>query len=251
MARLGSEPGNEAVLGEMKRLEGALAGLVVETFSPDPAQEVFVSLRQPPQVTPCMIAANRANAQKSTGPRTDRGKVQVTLSALKHGGYAGRLFRSDLLRAREDVALYDWMYRQICDHFRPVGKPQWAQAQRLARKAWCGCRSARQEGLRSGRRPPTSSSVWCLLRIPTCLVPQSGIRLQFWARRRRGVWPRLPLMGLSDFPAHLDARVLVKKALEVALEASPGMEQRGAESPTADHRDFRGFCRASGASLPR
>ncbi len=206
-----------------------------------------MSLRKSPTRTPALLAANRANAQKSTGPRTARGKAQITLNPLKHGGYAGRLFRSNLLRAREDVALYDWMYRQICDNFRPVGKPQWAQAQRLARKAWCGCRRARQEGLRSGRRPPTSSSVWCLLRIPTCLggfgtnplyavqsmdsrvtfplririvVPQSGIRLQFWARSRRMVWPRLPLMGLSDFPAHLDARVLVKKALEAALEAS-------------------------------
>ncbi len=206
-----------------------------------------MSLRQSPTRTPAVLAANRANAQKSTGPRTARGKAQVTLNALKHGGYAGRLFRSNLLRAREDVTLYDWMYRQICDNFRPVGKPQWAEAERLARKAWCSCRSARQEGLRSGRRPPTSSSVWCLLRIPTCLggsgtnplyavqsmdrrvtfplririvVPKTSIRLQFWARRRRWVWPRLPLMGLSDFPAHLDAGVLVKKALEAALEAS-------------------------------
>ncbi len=187
-------------------------------------------LRKCPTRTPALLAANRANAQKSTGPRTARGKGQVTLNALKHGGYGGRLFRSNLLRAREDVALYDWMYRQICDNFPPVGKPQWAQAERLARKAWCSCRRARREGLRSGRRPPTSSSVWCLLRIPTSLggsgtnplyavqsmdrrvtfplririvIPKTGIRLKFWVRRRRWVWPRLPLMGLSDLPAPL------------------------------------------------
>ena len=128
-----------------------------------------MSLRKSPTRSPALLAANRANAQKSTGPRTLRGKAQVTLNALKHGGYAGRLFRSNLLRAREDVALYDWMCRQICDTFRPVGKPQWAHAEWLARQACCTCRRARQEGLRSGRRPPTSSSTWCLLRIPTSL----------------------------------------------------------------------------------
>ena len=36
-----------------------------------------------------MIAAKRANARKSTGPRR---KARVTLNALKHRGYAGRLF---------------------------------------------------------------------------------------------------------------------------------------------------------------
>ncbi len=206
-----------------------------------------MSLRKSPTRSPALLAANRANAQNSTGPRTLRGKAQANPpSRMRDGGYAGRLFRSNLVRAREDVALYDWMYRQICDSFRPVGKAQWAHAEWLARKAWCGCRRARQEGLRSGRRPPTSSSVWCLLRIPTSLggsgtkplyavqsmdrrvtfpsrtrivIAKTGIRLQFWVRRRRWVWPRLPWIGLSDFPANLDAGVLVTQALQAAREA--------------------------------
>ena len=175
-----------------------------------------------------MIAANRANAQKSTGPRR---KARVTLNALKHGGYAGRLFRSHLLLAREDVALYDWLYRQICDNFRPVGKLQWARAERLARKAWCLCRTARQQGLRSGQKPPTRSSIWCALRVPTSWggsgtkpiyavkstdsritfplririeIPKTGIRLQFWVRSRRAVWPRLD-RGLPGPPGGWDS----------------------------------------------
>ncbi len=63
-----------------------------------------MSLRKSPTRSPALLAANRANARNSTGPRTARGKAQVTLNALKQGGYAGRLFRSNLLRAREDVA---------------------------------------------------------------------------------------------------------------------------------------------------
>ncbi len=60
-----------------------------------------------------MIAANRANAQKSTGPWRGRGEVQVALNpacGMRDGSYGGRLFRSHLLRARQDMALYDWMY---------------------------------------------------------------------------------------------------------------------------------------------
>ena len=43
------------------------------------------------RVTPRMIAANRANASKSTGPRTARGKAQSRLNGLKNG-LSSRLF---------------------------------------------------------------------------------------------------------------------------------------------------------------
>jgi len=36
------------------------------------------------------VAANRLNAKKCTGPRTDRGKSQASLNALKHGLFARR-----------------------------------------------------------------------------------------------------------------------------------------------------------------
>ncbi len=37
------------------------------------------------------LAARRANAQRSTGPRTARGKARSRLNALKHGGRSRRL----------------------------------------------------------------------------------------------------------------------------------------------------------------
>ena len=44
-----------------------------------------MSLVKSPRMTAAKLAANRANALKSTGPRTRRGKARVTLNALKHG----------------------------------------------------------------------------------------------------------------------------------------------------------------------
>jgi hypothetical protein len=45
-----------------------------------------MSLRKSPTMTPARLEANRRNAQKSTGPRTARGKAQSRMSGLKHGG---------------------------------------------------------------------------------------------------------------------------------------------------------------------
>ena len=45
-----------------------------------------MSLRKSPTLTPALLAANRRNAQKSTGPRTARGKAWSRLNRLRHGG---------------------------------------------------------------------------------------------------------------------------------------------------------------------
>lgn len=44
-----------------------------------------MSLRKSPTLTPALLAANRRNAQRSTGPRTARGKGQTRLNALRTG----------------------------------------------------------------------------------------------------------------------------------------------------------------------
>lgn len=49
-----------------------------------------MSLRKPPTMTPARLAANRANAAKSTGPRKRAGKKRVRWSALKRGEDAQR-----------------------------------------------------------------------------------------------------------------------------------------------------------------
>src|SRR5262245_35557025 len=43
------------------------------------------SRRTRSKISPQRLAANRANAMKSTGPRTDEGKAASRLNAMKHG----------------------------------------------------------------------------------------------------------------------------------------------------------------------
>ena len=57
-------------------------------------------LRKSP-MTPARLAANRRNAQKSTGPRTPLGKSRSRLNGLRSGGRS-RLY-SDLLLALLDA----------------------------------------------------------------------------------------------------------------------------------------------------
>ena len=60
-----------------------------------------MSLRKSPTLTPAQLTANRRNAQKSTGPRTARGKAQSRLNGLRHGfcSPAYRQFRLALFEA--------------------------------------------------------------------------------------------------------------------------------------------------------
>ena len=47
-----------------------------------------MSLRKSPTLTPALLAANRRNAKKSTGPRTAQGKAWSRMNRLTHGNYS-------------------------------------------------------------------------------------------------------------------------------------------------------------------
>jgi hypothetical protein len=65
-----------------------------------------MSLRKSPTRTPASLAANRANAQKSTGPRTEEGKRRMRLNGLKHGLRCSS-FRESLIKSGESTELLD------------------------------------------------------------------------------------------------------------------------------------------------
>ena len=101
-----------------------------------------MSLRRRPTVTPAQLAANRANARKSTGPRTVEGKGRIVLNALKNGRHAQNL-GENLQRAKsqEEAELFQWILDQVHTAFRLHGWKQDARkAERLAQRVWCELR---------------------------------------------------------------------------------------------------------------
>ncbi len=125
-----------------------------------------MSLRKLPCLTPASLAARRANALKSTGPRTESGKARVALNALKHGQRAVAL-RQRLARAgyREAEALYCRIRERLSRTFaRPgdeSGDHSGRHADRLANWIWVSQREWRRRvalqtklecGLESGTR---------------------------------------------------------------------------------------------------
>ncbi|HEV2178231.1 MAG TPA: hypothetical protein VGW33_13685 [Terriglobia bacterium] len=66
-----------------------------------------MSLRKSPTMTPARLAANRANAAQSTGPRTAAGKNRVRWNAIKKGLHAGS-FREWLVSSGENPLWFDF-----------------------------------------------------------------------------------------------------------------------------------------------
>jgi hypothetical protein len=65
------------------------------------------------------IAANRANAQKSTGPTTFSGKARAALNAFKHG-----LATDRIILQGEEVPEFEQQRTSMFEHYQPVGPEQ-------------------------------------------------------------------------------------------------------------------------------
>ena len=96
-----------------------------------------MSLRKSPVRTPALLAANRANAKKSTGARTTQGKGRTALNTLKHGRRAKRIHQN-LAKAgmHEGERLYRRLLSEIAQTFEPRGPKGWQSADRMARQVW-------------------------------------------------------------------------------------------------------------------
>jgi len=79
--------------------------------------------------SPAQREANRANARKSTGPRSAEGKRASRMNALRHGLYArpGLLEMDDATRAAFAAA-----HEGLCAAFQPQGRYEAALVRRLA-----------------------------------------------------------------------------------------------------------------------
>ena len=86
------------------------------------------------------IAANRLNAQKSTGPKTAAGKARVSQSALWHGLTAASLVVLD-----EDEADFDDFHNWLTRDLEPRGTFECSLVERIAVLSWRLRRVAKAE----------------------------------------------------------------------------------------------------------
>jgi hypothetical protein len=77
------------------------------------------------------IAANRLNAQHSTGPRSDASKQRVSRNALKHG-LTGR----DVVLPNEDPEEFDFFRAEVLADLAPVGALEFSLAEQIASDLW-------------------------------------------------------------------------------------------------------------------
>jgi hypothetical protein len=76
------------------------------------------------------INANRKNAQKSTGPKTEEGKAAVSQNAVKHG-----LFSDSLIRG-ENPDVYEAFHDEMLADLAPAGAVETMLAERVISLWW-------------------------------------------------------------------------------------------------------------------
>ena len=84
-----------------------------------------------PEISEARLAANRANAQHSTGPTTPSGKATVSLNAVKTG-LTGRT----VLLTSDDAVRYESLILRYQTEFKPVGPWEETLVQSITDTIW-------------------------------------------------------------------------------------------------------------------
>ncbi len=108
----------------------------------------FVSQNAPPPVkAPAPLSdlnaerrreTNRANAQYSTGPRTQSGKLASSRNSLKHGLASG-----ELIIPGEDRAAFDALLNHLLEEHRPANATEELLVNEIAQAYWLAQRAIR------------------------------------------------------------------------------------------------------------
>jgi len=107
-----------------------------------------MSLRKSPQLTPALLAAARANAEHSTGPRSAAAKQNSKLNALKHGGRVSDENRClAMLALGEDPEEFENLKQELMSALTP-GDALWEK--QIDDLAWLYCRRERLERAQAG-----------------------------------------------------------------------------------------------------
>lgn len=85
-------------------------------------------------------AANKKNAQKSTGPKTKAGKAKSSKNAMKHG-----LTSADVVTPGENAEEFDELVKDLRADWKPEGALEQQLVDRIAACSWQLCRLTRLE----------------------------------------------------------------------------------------------------------
>jgi hypothetical protein len=100
-------------------------------------------------------AANRENAQHSTGPRSLEGKRRVAQNALKHG-----LTAESVTLPGEDPQAYEAFKAQLHAELDPRSVLEWTLAEQVANKLWRLLRVPRIEAHVMRKAPERTQSLY-------------------------------------------------------------------------------------------
>ena len=90
-----------------------------------------MSQRTPSKSKKTRAAVNRANAQKSTGPKTEQGKTVSSQNSFKHG-----LYSRAVIIPGEDRAAFEALRAELTSEHRPVGLTEELLVNEIAQHYW-------------------------------------------------------------------------------------------------------------------
>jgi len=93
------------------------------------------SAAEPSSLSPRQLIVRRANAKKSTGPRTPAGKAAVRLNPLKHGFFA-RDVVSPVLDGRDHAAEFKAILDAFVDQYQPANALERMLVDEIAACCW-------------------------------------------------------------------------------------------------------------------
>lgn len=113
------------------RLDEAAVLSAPKTQEEDPAERQAAKQARKAELSEAQLAANRGNAQLSTGPTSDAGKTTSSLNAVKTGltGRTVLLPADDAEAYRRHIAAYDAEYKPVglreCELVQSLADTQW------------------------------------------------------------------------------------------------------------------------------
>ena len=91
--------------------------------------------------TPNQIAANRANSQRSTGPKTEEGKKKSSANRLSHG-----LASSAAIMPGEDAEEFKALLDDLAAEHQPANLTEQILVEKMAMNQWLSLRAFRLQG---------------------------------------------------------------------------------------------------------